>query len=69
MPKVSVVDYSGCGGAGECIEACKFGVWGWADVEVRGKKRRLPAPLHQEKCVGCRACERACPMKIIRVED
>lgn len=49
----------GCLGHGDCVRACLFGAlkMGEDDYPV----------VDKEKCVGCGACERACPKDIIEV--
>ena len=49
----------GCIGFGDCIRSCKF------DAIIMGNNG-YPEVL-QDKCVGCGACEKACPKKIITV--
>jgi 2-oxoglutarate ferredoxin oxidoreductase subunit delta len=67
-------DASRCGGAGECIDACAQKVWDWQEREVDGVfgakiKKRIPYPLHSEKCIGCMRCAKVCPLGIIQVEE
>lgn len=46
----------GCLGFGSCVKACKYdAIW-----VVHGV-----AQVDKEKCVGCMACARACPRKLI----
>jgi ferredoxin len=46
----------GCLGFGDCVESCEYD----AMTLVNGLPR-----INYEKCVGCGACVRACPRKII----
>ncbi len=65
------IDHSRCGAAGECVDVCESGVLGWGDVEVKTflgtKKKKMPTPMHPEKCTGCMKCVNICPTKTIRV--
>lgn len=49
----------GCLGFGDCVQACKF------DAIHLGPKG-FPV-VDREKCVGCGACENACPKSILEV--
>ena len=49
----------GCIGQGDCITACKFNA-------VHMGPNGFPV-VDEAKCVGCGACEKACPKNIIRV--
>ena len=66
-------DAGRCGGGGECIAVCSRRVWEWREVEFRflGRriKRRLPYPVKQEQCIGCRKCELVCPTGCVRVTE
>ncbi len=66
-------DVERCGGAGECVAVCEKGVWGWKEVEFRffGKRfrRLMPFPTNQERCIGCKKCEKICPSGCIRVVE
>ncbi|MBN2420371.1 MAG: RnfABCDGE type electron transport complex subunit B, partial [Deltaproteobacteria bacterium] len=50
----------GCLGLGDCVRACLFGA---LSLGPDG----FPV-VNEEKCVGCGACERACPKDIIEVK-
>lgn len=46
----------GCLGMGDCIASCKFGAIKIEDCKV---------VVDYDKCVGCGACEKACPRHVI----
>jgi RnfABCDGE-type electron transport complex B subunit len=50
----------GCIGLGDCIRACKFGA-------VKMGPAGHPV-VNEELCVGCGACQHACPKDIIQVQ-
>ncbi len=50
----------GCIGLGDCIKACKFGA-------VKMGPDGHPV-VNEELCVGCGACQHACPKDIIQVQ-
>jgi formate dehydrogenase (NADP+) beta subunit len=49
----------GCLGLGDCVKSCLFGALSIGPNQI--------AVVDDEKCVGCGACEAACPKGIIRV--
>ncbi|MEA2061482.1 MAG: FAD-dependent oxidoreductase [Thermodesulfobacteriota bacterium] len=51
----------GCIGLGDCVKACQFGA-------VYMGKDGHPV-VNDHKCVGCGACQNACPKKIIEVKS
>ena len=50
----------GCLGFGSCVKACKYDAISIVDGVAK---------VDREKCVGCMACARACPKKIITPVD
>jgi 2-oxoglutarate ferredoxin oxidoreductase subunit delta len=62
MPQIEF-DHKLCGGAGECLSVCKYGVW--ERLEVDG--RIIPYPVNQNYCTACKSCEVICPKKAIKV--
>lgn len=48
----------GCLGYGSCVRVCQFG--------AMKMKEGLPV-IEYEKCVGCGACEKQCPRKVIHL--
>jgi formate dehydrogenase (NADP+) beta subunit len=49
----------GCLGFGDCVKVCNFGA-------IKIGDENLPV-VDMEKCVGCGACEKACPKSILEV--
>ncbi len=62
-----------CGGAGECVAVCKNGVWTWKEMEFKlfglRVKRKVPYPEYQDRCTGCKKCEKICPTKCVRIVE
>ena len=50
----------GCLGFGSCVKACKYDA-----IQVKDGC----AVVEREKCVGCKACAKACPKKLITFVD
>ncbi len=46
----------GCLGIGDCVESCKFDAIHLLDGKI---------VIDYEKCIGCGACEKVCPRKVI----
>lgn len=55
------VCHIGCLGYGDCIQACKFDA-------IHMDPKGYPV-VDEAKCVGCMACEKACPKEIINVKS
>lgn len=55
VPGVQGCTY-GCLGIGDCVRACKYDAIHVVDGLAR---------VDYEKCIGCKACSKACPRKII----
>jgi len=55
------VDKDRCSGCKTCAEACFVDVYRWDEVEEK------PRVAYPEDCVGCLACEIACPTQCIEV--
>ncbi len=55
------VCHIGCLGYGDCIKACKFDA-------IHMDPKGYPV-VDEVKCVGCMACEKACPKEIINVKS
>ncbi len=53
---------NGCLHFGDCIKACKFGAISFSD------KTNMPI-INLEKCVGCGACVKSCPRKLIELKN
>jgi len=73
---VAVVDESKCIACGKCITACPKGVIELvpADATVvvschNKDKGALVNKLCSVGCIGCKMCEKACPVEAIKVED
>jgi len=55
------IDMDMCNGCKTCVGACFIDVLRWDDEQER------PIVAYQEDCVGCFACEIACPVQCIEV--
>lgn len=54
------IDESACDGCGVCVFLCPHGVYELsADINKRGVTPAVA--LHQDRCDGCRYCDRGCP--------
>jgi NAD-dependent dihydropyrimidine dehydrogenase PreA subunit len=55
------IDETTCIHCKTCFEACFIDVYRWDDIEEH------PIIAYPEDCVGCFACEIACPVQCIEV--
>jgi NAD-dependent dihydropyrimidine dehydrogenase PreA subunit len=60
MPK-PIIDAKKCTVCGTCVDTCPVNVF-----EKKEDKIEIAKP---DDCIGCRACEAACPVQAINVED
>ena len=60
MPTVAV-DNAKCNGDGTCVSVCPVSVF-----EIQSQKA---APINQDACIVCRACESQCPTQAITVKE
>ncbi|MHB1415167.1 MAG: FAD-dependent oxidoreductase [Chloroflexota bacterium] len=63
-----IVDADACKECGYCAEACKLGVYAWADhVNDRGYRPMLATK--EDRCIGCGDCIFVCPDFAISVTE
>lgn len=60
MPEIKI-DLEKCNGCGTCVDTCPVGVY-----EIKEGKA---APVKEEECLVCKACEAQCPNTAIQVTE
>jgi NAD-dependent dihydropyrimidine dehydrogenase PreA subunit len=50
-----------------CVDVCPVDCI--YEVEPKEETSNLPMFIHPEECIDCYACEPACPVDAIRIED
>jgi len=50
-----------------CVDVCPVDCI--YEVEPQEKYKNLPMFIHAEECIDCYACEPACPVEAIRIDD
>ena len=63
-----VFDYDLCVACGICMHACAFGSIEMNHVGVDKLNKAYPALAHPDTCVGCRQCERQCPVEAVALK-
>jgi NAD-dependent dihydropyrimidine dehydrogenase PreA subunit len=61
------VDFDLCVADGACIDACPESVFEWRDTPGHPQSEKKAAPVKEEACIFCMACESVCPPLAIKI--
>jgi NAD-dependent dihydropyrimidine dehydrogenase PreA subunit len=61
------VDYDLCVADGACLDACPESVFAWDETPGHPASAKKAAPVKEEACIFCMACESVCPVVAIKI--